>query len=647
MTPAAVRVAALRGEIESLLAGLLEPGRPFALIDFPNYPNVGDNAIYLGQIACLRGLGRGRPTFVCDFASYDAGALARAVGDGPILLTGGGSFGDVWPTGQACREAILEGFPRNRIIQLPQTLHFDSADALRRARRVVNAHPDFTILVRDRRSLEIARNEFTAPARLCSDMAFCLGPLARTSDPSLPLVWLARTDKEARIRVPDSAPGVRLDWLAEGWLLLRELSYRLIGATRRKWLAPLARPLLVATYEPLAWQRLRRGIDMLCSAEVVVTDRLHGHILCVLLGIPHVVLDNSYGKLSSFVASWTGDVDGVHRADSAEEAIEIAAALGHTRTVNAVRRRGLAEVAGEAHDPPARSGPRMRESDARGEPITYLIASHDCAPYLMDCLRSLRDQTDPAWLALICDDASTDESLDIIRGCTDDRITTLVNHARLGYIGTLERLLAHATTDIVAILDADDALTPEATSRLRDVYAAQEDAGFVYSRFAHYDPTLTHCRGVHGSPVAGGGAALRQGVVGAIRSFRRSIYEQTGGLDETMLYAEDRDLVYKLEEVTRPVFIDAVLYRYRELPHSQSRDPLKREVGARNTRRARQAAIRRRNVRGVRRVLCELLFLADYLDYSGRYPPPVRRLARAVGSLSERLIRMRAADTGS
>jgi pyruvyl transferase EpsO len=42
--------------------------------------------------------------------------------------------------------------------------------------------------------------------------------------------------------------------------------------------------------------------------------------LCLLLGLPHAVLDNSYGKLSRFLDLWTGQAAGVYRASSLEDA---------------------------------------------------------------------------------------------------------------------------------------------------------------------------------------------------------------------------------------------------------------------------------------------------------------------------------------
>jgi pyruvyl transferase EpsO len=60
---------------------------------------------------------------------------------------------------------------------------------------------------------------------------------------------------------------------------------------------------------------------------VVVTDRLHGHILSVLLGIPNVLMDNSYGKNQSFYATWTQDLDLVRWAKKGDDPLQLARSL--------------------------------------------------------------------------------------------------------------------------------------------------------------------------------------------------------------------------------------------------------------------------------------------------------------------------------
>lgn len=81
------------------------------------------------------------------------------------------------------------------------------------------------------------------------------------------------------------------------------------------------------TYKPLARQRLRRGLDILSAGNVVITDRLHGYILAMLLDIPSVILDNSYGKLTSFHSTWTTGLDSIQIAKSPDEALALATSL--------------------------------------------------------------------------------------------------------------------------------------------------------------------------------------------------------------------------------------------------------------------------------------------------------------------------------
>jgi glycosyltransferase involved in cell wall biosynthesis len=277
--------------------------------------------------------------------------------------------------------------------------------------------------------------------------------------------------------------------------------------------------------------------------------------------------------------------------------------------------------------------------DSPPEQITYLIAIYNHAELIGDCIDSLKAQTDKRWLALIADDGSTDDSAERISAKLDDRIRLLENHENRGLIRTLERLIEEATTDIVAILDADDALADEATEALLEAYAKNPGAVFAYSRFAEFDESLVRQYGAYGGAIPENGTAIIDGPLGAIRSFRRTAYAKTEGLDRNMLYAEDRDLVYKLEELAPPVFIDRVLYRYRRVPHSHSRHPEKREMGARNTRAARRAALTRRGVRGVPRLAAECAIACDYVASSHRYTRLTRAPASFIGSVAAKIWR--------
>ena len=75
-------------------------------------------------------------------------------------------------------------------------------------------------------------------------------------------------------------------------------------------------------FNAAARQRFGRGIRQISRARAIVTDRLHVHILSMLLGRPHAVLDNSYGKIARFMAAFTGGTDLTYRATSLADALE-------------------------------------------------------------------------------------------------------------------------------------------------------------------------------------------------------------------------------------------------------------------------------------------------------------------------------------
>ena len=330
-------LARLGDQIDVTLHEALRGARRVALVNFPNHGNAGDPALWLGAHRSLRRLGV-TVTYQCEPRTYEPGALAATRSDA-ILINGGGNLGDLWAGQQAARERVLADFPDVPTVQLPQSIHFRDPDRLERMQRLVAAHRDLTLLLRDPVSLAFAHAHFDAPSKRCPDLALRLGPLPRAAPATRQVLWLARDDKEstgARPQTGDLDAEV-LDWVGTvpdepPWALRARAALRLNQrltarakhdprVARRAWRA------LAATYRPLAEARLQRGLAILARGEVVVSDRLHGHVLSLLQGIPHVVLDNSYGKTRALVEADTAASPLVHWAEHPAEALEIARTL--------------------------------------------------------------------------------------------------------------------------------------------------------------------------------------------------------------------------------------------------------------------------------------------------------------------------------
>lgn len=319
-------LASLRETIDDVLKPILSGVRRVALLDFPAHANVGDSAIWLGTLAYLREHGK-TICYSCDQSTYSPATLAERLGDGVILLSGGGNFGDIWKHSQQLREQVVRDFPDAKIVQLPQSVMFRDQGELARARAIFDAHSSLTLLVRDERSLRFVSENFRAPALLCPDMALWLGPIARPSPAKREIVWLARTDREsAGGPLPKGIETV--DWLHEPRApALRVESFLRELVVDHPRAEHMLRSTLSRAADRAAAGRLRRGCATLSEGRVVITDRLHAHILSLLLGIPSVIIDNSYGKLRNFYETWTCGNELAALADGPEQAVSLAMEL--------------------------------------------------------------------------------------------------------------------------------------------------------------------------------------------------------------------------------------------------------------------------------------------------------------------------------
>jgi exopolysaccharide biosynthesis predicted pyruvyltransferase EpsI len=301
---------------------------PLAVLDFPDIKNVGDSAIWVGEIAYLRDRYRKRPDYVCTLRDFSQPAVEAAVGSGPIFIHGGGNFGDVWPGHQQFRERVLKLWPDRRIIQFPQSIHFSTEAKADETARLIERHKDFVLLCRDEESKHFAEKRFNCLVKICPDMAFCIGAIRPPSEPDIPVLAMLREDRE---QVGRDLSGYRdlpvEDWITESAAEVRKARHSAMikALPSLNW-----NTIRFAKYDTAANHRLTRGVRQLARARVVVTDRLHVHIISLLMGKPHAVLDNSYGKIARFMAAFSGNTDLAYRATSLEDALEWARTRAQT-----------------------------------------------------------------------------------------------------------------------------------------------------------------------------------------------------------------------------------------------------------------------------------------------------------------------------
>lgn len=289
----------------------------YVLYGLPYYNNIGDTLIWDGELELLE-KSRHKCVGVCGWDSYPGRQLPENV---VILITGGGYFGDLWRDGW---QAVLDGIKPNRnnkIIFLPNTIYYNDEKLRDADADYLSGFPNLTILVRDNVSYETANRYFRNPCMLVPDMAFCM-------DNKLISTWAAkkatkkvllfkRNDKEcpeSDFEIGENEFDVS-DWLPmERPMIWEERFHRIIRNLNRTRRLHPGLPHKLSTPLYRYWYRrmlTRWGLEQLSGYERIYTTRLHAMILGIMLGRDVVMIDNKFGKLSSFYNTWLLDCDNV------------------------------------------------------------------------------------------------------------------------------------------------------------------------------------------------------------------------------------------------------------------------------------------------------------------------------------------------
>jgi glycosyltransferase involved in cell wall biosynthesis len=202
------------------------------------------------------------------------------------------------------------------------------------------------------------------------------------------------------------------------------------------------------------------------------------------------------------------------------------------------------------------------------ETLTVMIPNFNKALYIEQCFDSIIAQTCDRWHVVCVDDGSTDGSRGLLGRYGKDPRFTVRFKAHEGIAATMREIIGLAATDIVFGLGSDDMLVPEAVEAILGFYEAHPGAGFVYSNY--WALNYNTMRLGYGKPIPEGKTNLETDFVSPLRTFRRKYYYMTEGYDVTLPAAIDKDIIYKLEEVTKPMFLNKPLAVHRILKDSVS-----------------------------------------------------------------------------
>lgn len=198
--------------------------------------------------------------------------------------------------------------------------------------------------------------------------------------------------------------------------------------------------------------------------------------------------------------------------------------------------------------------------------VTIITPAYNQAMYLEATMRSVLDQDYPNLEYIVIDDGSTDESFDLAKRVQNDYPSKVevVKQQNSGQAATLNRGWRMARGEVLGYLSSDDLLLPGAVSK---AVAALEE---------HNEVNVTYC---DFWIIDSAGARIKRSVTEEFNSkrlrvdlvcqpgpgafFRKSVFDQTGGWDESLRQVPDFEFWLKVAKHGPFIRIPETLAEYR------------------------------------------------------------------------------------
>lgn len=208
--------------------------------------------------------------------------------------------------------------------------------------------------------------------------------------------------------------------------------------------------------------------------------------------------------------------------------------------------------------------------------VSVITPAYEAAGFIADTLRSVQGQTYADWEAVVCDDASSDATAEVVEALDDPRICAVRNPRNTGPAVARNTAIAAASGELIALLDADDCYEPSYLERMvaeHDRTGAQIIAcdAYVVRDGERLDGTYYARIGARGERTLE--RMLVTNTILSAAMVQRSAGDAVGWFDEALFGTEDHDLWLRiLENGGRVAVLDEPLARYAVEAGSVSSD---------------------------------------------------------------------------
>lgn len=270
----------------------------------PEHGNLGDHAIAIATIQMLRELNMPYTEITADELKLMHKHKKMHLMNGrPILVNGGGNIGTLWMGVEKLFRGIIQACPKSAIVCLPNTAYFEPLEQgqyeFAQSGQIYRSHEKLTIFAREKISFELL-SKLHDRVVLVPDMVLSLNECRSATRRNGCLLCLRSDRERTRDNQTDRIILDQTGQLFGGNVFYSDMNTgKNIPAKCRE-------------------EELSKKYDAFRSAELVITDRLHGMIFAAITGTPCIVIDSKSPKVRGCY-EWIRELGYICFADSPEQ----------------------------------------------------------------------------------------------------------------------------------------------------------------------------------------------------------------------------------------------------------------------------------------------------------------------------------------
>ncbi|MGH7799589.1 MAG: glycosyltransferase family 2 protein [Thermodesulfobacteriota bacterium] len=192
--------------------------------------------------------------------------------------------------------------------------------------------------------------------------------------------------------------------------------------------------------------------------------------------------------------------------------------------------------------------------------LTAVMPAYNNGKHIGEAIESILSQDGVDFELIIVDDASEDNTVDVVQSFNDPRTKLIRNKRRMGFAYCYNLANEHSKSPFVTHVGADGLVLPGAFQKMLGELKSSPDIGQVNCFGFHVEEKNLLLRNITPRTHYKKELSVHGSITNHLRMYRREVFIVAGKFDETLRYVADYDMALRIVDKYDIRFVQELLY---------------------------------------------------------------------------------------